>query len=146
MMLLSEHFTLEELCHSDTAVARGINNTPPNSLMPNLNDLAQGLEEVRALLGNKPMHINSGYRCAELNKLVGSKSNSQHTTGCAADFTCAEIGTPHQIVEVIVASDIKYDQVIWEKFPHSEWVHISFSPLDRRQALAIDEHGTHQFA
>lgn len=34
----------------------------------------------------KPMHVNSGYRCPELNKLVGGSATSQHVKGEAADI------------------------------------------------------------
>lgn len=35
---------------------------------------------------NKPVLINSGYRCAAHNKAVGGAANSQHTHGKAADI------------------------------------------------------------
>lgn len=34
----------------------------------------------------KPMTVNSGYRCPELNKIVGGSSTSQHVKGEAADI------------------------------------------------------------
>lgn len=144
-MKLTEHFTLAELTHSDTAIARHIDNTPPSYVMPKLLTLALGLEQVRSMLGSKPMRITSGYRSMVLNQAIGSKSTSQHVTGNAADFTCDEYGTPAEIVAAIVGSDIGYDQVISENFLGSKWVHISFSSRNRLQALTIDEQGTRAF-
>ena len=145
-MQLTKNFTLAELVHSETAIAQKIDNTPPGYTMPKLLTLATGLEQVRTLLGDKPMRISSGYRSMGLNAVLGGKSTSQHTTGNAADFTCKEFGTPHEIVSAIVASDIEYDQVISENFKTAQWVHISFSARNRRQALVIDENGTRGFA
>lgn len=129
-MQLSEHFTLEELMFSSTAQRLGIDNTPNAVMVANLTNCASGLEEVRALLG-RPMSIDSGYRCPDLNKAVGGASNSAHMTGYADDFVCPGFGTPEQIVKAIVASDIVFDQCIQE----GTWVHISFDPAARKQVL-----------
>ena len=72
-MQLTAHFSLEELIASETATRSGIDNTPPSELMPNLRALADGLEKVRAALGGRPIHINSGYRCPALNKAVDTE-------------------------------------------------------------------------
>ena len=97
-MNLSEHFTLAEFTASSKARDLGIDNTPPDSLIPHLIKTAYGIEEVRSLLGNNPIHVNSAYRCPTLNQAVGSKSTSQHLSGSAVDFICPLFGTPSQIV------------------------------------------------
>ena len=51
MTQLSEHFTLEELSHSDIAVRLGIDNTPPIDLYDNLRRLCVLLESVRKTIG-----------------------------------------------------------------------------------------------
>ena len=61
-MHLSEHFTLEELVASELAARHGIDNAPPIAFDVNLRHLADGLEAVRTILGNNPIHITSGYR------------------------------------------------------------------------------------
>jgi hypothetical protein len=141
-MTLSEHFSLEEFVYSETAIRRGIDNTPPSMLIPTLVKTAYGMEEVRSLLGH-PIHINSAFRSNGLNAFLGSKATSQHTTGEAVDFVCREFGTPDQIVKAIQASDIGYDQLIRE---FDSWVHISFSDRNRRQALIIDDVGPRAYA
>jgi zinc D-Ala-D-Ala carboxypeptidase len=144
-MKLSEHFTLEELIASDIAARHGIDNIPSSPLIiSNLKSLAEGLEDVRKLLG-KPITINSGYRSLMVNSLLGSKPTSQHTKGLAADFVCPSFGTPKDIIKKIVSSDIKYDQVILE---FDRWIHISFCEegyKPRKQALIIDSKGTRNF-
>lgn len=141
-MNLSPHFTLEEFTESQTAGRKGINNDPPSLLFQSLSKTAEGLEQVRTLLGDRPIRISSGYRSPALNKAVGGSASSQHVLGEAVDFTCPAFGTPRQIVAAIVASKIPFDQVIQE---FDGWVHISFSTRNRRQALIIDNGGTRPF-
>lgn len=130
---LSSYYTLARLAHSDTARARGIDNTPPEALLPNLRLLARGLDRVRRLLGHR-LEISSGYRCPELNAAVGGAPNSQHAQGLAVDFTCPGFGPPIAIARAIRQSDIAFDQCIYE---FAEWVHLSFSRTPRRRVLTI---------
>ena len=129
-MNLTEHFTLEELCFSSTAERLGIDNTPPEDIVANVNVLARGLEQVRALLG-KPMHIDSGYRCVALNSAVKGAQDSAHLRGFAADFICPEFGDPLGIVRTVSNSAIVFDQCIQE----GSWVHISFDPRARKEIM-----------
>lgn len=130
-MNLSEHFTLEEFLFSSTAMVRGIDNIPPDAVIGHLKVTAQGLEQVRLLLGH-PLHIDSGYRSPELNRAVRGVPTSAHTTGYAADFICPAFGTPLEIVHAIQAQrDFTFDQLIQE----GTWVHISFDPKMRGQVM-----------
>lgn len=135
------NFTIKELISSTTADRLKINNTPPPAELANLQILIAGLEQVRALL-KAPMIISSGYRCPALNKAVGGAKDSDHMKGLAADFTAPDFGKPAQIVKAIAASNIKFDQVIFEN-KGSVWVHIGFGPAKRREVLTIDKSGTH---
>ena len=132
---LSSYYTLARLAHSDTARARGIDNTPPEALLPNLRLLARGLDRVRRLLGHR-LEISSGYRCPELNAAVGGVPNSQHAQGLAVDFTCPGFGPPIAVARAIRQSDIAFDQCIYE---FAEWVHLSFSRTPRRRVLTIHD-------
>jgi len=142
---LSEHFTLEELTHSEVAERKNLDNTPNALEVSNLVRLAALLEEVRSLL-NKPILLNSGFRSKAVNDSVGSKDTSQHRIGCAADIRVPGM-TPKQVVEAVIASDIGYDQII-EEF--GSWTHISVPDTaarpPRKQALIIDKAGTRIFS
>ena len=142
-MNLSEHFTLEELTHTDH---REFDNTPNTDEIANLTRLAAFLEEVKTVLGGKPVMINSAFRCKQVNDAVGSKDTSQHRIGCAADLRIPGM-TPDEVVKAVIASGIGYDQVIRE---FDRWTHISVPshPDDkpRKQALIIDKAGTRAFA
>jgi len=109
-MNLSEHFSLDELTHTDH---RQFDNTPNASEMANLVRLAAFLEEVKTVLGGKPVMINSAFRCKQVNDAVGSKDTSQHRIGCAADIRVPGV-TPDEVVKAIIAAGLEYDQVIRE--------------------------------
>lgn len=130
MTQLTQHFALEELTFSSTAQRLGIDNTPDADTRMRLLVCAQGLEKIRALLG-APLHIDSGYRCPTLNKAVGGVPDSAHIQGYAADFICPEYGSPLAIARAVAGSDIAFDQCIQE----GSWVHVSFDPRLRHQAL-----------
>lgn len=130
-MRLSQHFTLEELTNSDLAIRKGIDNNPDAETFDNLAHVATNLELVRSVLGNHPLRINSGFRCDELNRLVGGSKTSAHLEGWAVDFTCPEYGTPRSVCIAIDSSGIDFDQLIYE----GTWVHISFKPTNRREVL-----------
>lgn len=129
-MQLTGHFSLEELTFSSTAQRLNIDNTPDAETIQRLMVTAMGLEKIRALLG-APLHIDSGYRCPTLNKAVGGVPDSAHISGYAADFICPEFGSPLSIARTIAGSDIAFDQCIQE----GQWVHVSFDPRLRHQAL-----------
>jgi hypothetical protein len=143
MTQLSVHFTLDELTHTDH---RQFDNTPNASELANLIRLAGLLEDVKILLGGKPIIVNSAFRSKAVNDAVGSKDSSQHRIGCAADIRVPNM-TPDEVVRAIVASEIGYDQIIRE---FDRWTHISVPNTaggnPRRQALIIDRQGTRPFA
>ena len=144
-MNLTPHFTLEELTVSETAERNGWDNSPTDAELANLTRLADFLEQVKVVLGGKPIMVNSAFRSKRVNDAVGSKDTSQHRIGCAADIRVPGM-TPDQVVKAVIASGIGYDQVIRE---FDRWTHISVPNSDstapRKQALIIDKAGTRPF-
>jgi zinc D-Ala-D-Ala carboxypeptidase len=130
---LTTHFTLEELTHSDVALRRGIDNMPSAEIVANLQTLAEGLEKLRSLLGT-PILINSGYRCLDLNRLIGGALRSQHMEGRAADFVSPDKGPPVEVCRQIAGSDVPFDQLIYEY----TWCHVSFRSEPRHSILTLD--------
>ena len=145
-MNLTPHFTLDELTVSETAERNGWDNSPNDTELANLTRLADFLEQVKVVLGGKPIMINSAFRSKKVNDAVGSRDTSQHRIGCAADIRVPGM-TPDQVVKAIIASGIGYDQVIRE---FDRWTHVSIPNTDsnapRKQALIIDKAGTRPFA
>jgi hypothetical protein len=139
---LTEHFSLEELTHTDH---REYDNTPNDAELENLKRLAQFLEEVKAALGGRPIMVNSAFRCKQVNDAVGSKDSSQHRIGCAVDFRVPKL-TPDEVVRIIISAGLPYDQVIRE---FDRWTHVSIpntpDAKPRNQALIIDKQGTRPF-
>jgi hypothetical protein len=142
-MLLTPHFSLEELTVTDH---REFDNIPNSSEINNLKRLAEMLEEVKALLGGKPIIVNSAFRSKQVNDAVGSKDTSQHRVGCAADIRVPGV-TPDEVVKAVIASGIAYDQIIRE---FNSWTHVSVpnnpSGTPRKQALIIDKQGTRAYS
>lgn len=141
-MNLTEHFTLAELTHTDH---RNLENVPNDKELENLKRLAVFLEEVKTVLKGKPIMVNSAFRSKAVNDAVGSKDTSQHRVGCAADFRVPGV-TPDEVVRTIVATDLKFDQIIRE---FDAWTHISIpniaGAIPRRQALIIDKKGARAY-
>lgn len=131
-MMLSDYFSLDELTISQEATRRGIDNTPAGDALLALTATAKKMDAVRRLLG-RPILPSSGYRCPELNTLIGSNSKSDHPKGLAVDFICPGFGSVQQVFDKIRLSGIGFDQLIFEF--DGAWCHIGFGPRMRRQQL-----------
>ncbi|GLO51309.1 Peptidase M15 [compost metagenome] len=132
-MLISPHFTLDEMTVSQLAAREGLDNKPPADARANLQLLCNALEQVRALFG-APVIVSSGYRSPAVNQRIGGTLTSKHLQGLAADFTVIEV-SPREVVRRISESAIPFDQLILE---FDNWVHLSVSrSAPRRQVLTI---------
>ena len=131
-MNLSPHFTLAEYTASETAARLDIDNTPPPELMGNLKRMAGVMEEIREILG-KPIKINSGYRCLDLNRVLRSKDSSAHVLGLATDFICPAYGVPYDVCKAIEPhmQRLGIDQLIYE---HT-WVHVGLRAAEARHQV-----------
>lgn len=138
MTQLSKHFTLEEFTFSQTAVRNNIDNTPTPEALDNLFKTANLMEQVRDLLGGRPITVTSGYRSPKLNRGVpNSSKKSAHTQGLACDFICRGFGSPLEITKEIAGSIIGFDQLIYE----GTWVHIGLAEKPRREILTAKFYG-----
>lgn len=134
------YFSIEELCRSETAEAKGIDNSPSAVVRGNLEALVSNvLDPLREAFG-KPIIVNSGYRSTLLNNSVGGAKNSQHTRGEAADITAEDVKDNKQLFEII-RENLPFDQLIWEKGTRTypAWIHVSFKRegRNRKQILKI---------
>lgn len=133
---MAKYFTIGELCKSDGALQKRIENTPDNTTVERMQALmVKCLDKVREMWG-KPIGVNSGYRSAELNRAVGGAKNSQHLRGEAADITTGSKDNNRKLFDLIVASDIPFDQLIDES--GYKWLHISYcKDYNRKQVLHL---------
>lgn len=126
---------------SQTAIRKGIDNTPATQEIENLKALCENvLEKIRLHFG-RPIVINSGYRGPKLNKAIGGAKNSQHMTGQAADIEIA--GISNRVLFCWIRDNLNYDQLILEfhkeDIPDSGWVHVSWNISgNRKQVLTIN--------
>lgn len=132
-----KHFTLKELTKSDTAIRKGIKNIPNRQEEQNLIALIDNvLDPLREAYG-KPIIVTSGFRCEELNRLVGGSKTSHHRTGQAADIRTI-VDTPEEnkkLYDLIIKLNLPFDQLINEY--NFDWVHVSYTPKNRKQILKI---------
>lgn len=129
---LSPHFTLAEMTVSATGARLGLSNLPGPRELATLTRTAERMEEVRTLLGNRPILVSSGYRSPAVNRAVGGSGSSAHMSGHAVDFICPAFGTPAEVAAYLAQHLTAFDQII-EEF--GDWVHIGFGPGQRCQLL-----------
>ena len=140
-MKLSNDFNWCEFTASETALKKGIPNTPAPWQKENIERLVLNLlQPVRDLL-DIPLTITSGFRSSELNKAVGGSPSSQHCTGEAADLKCEN----NKLLFDTIRQNFYFDQLIWEFGDDSQpaWVHVSLKEQGNRgEALrAVKEKG-----
>ena len=124
------YFSISELTASATAQREGIDNTPTESAYHLLLVLVEKLlDPIREAWG-EPIVVSSGYRCPELNALVGGAKNSHHMLGCAADIIAGNKADHRKLFRLIVKmqqqGQIRFTQLIWED--DGRWLHISYVP------------------
>ena len=129
-----KYFTIQELTASATALREGIDNRPSKCAYHLLHVLVdQLLDPIREAWG-EPIVVSSGYRCKELNALVGGVKNSHHILGCAADIIAGNRAEHRKLFRLIVKMQqeekIRFTQLIWEG--DGRWIHISYVPSDLR--------------
>ena len=147
-MQLTDNFSLAELCKSQTALRKNIDNLPKDpDIVSKMQTLAEKiLQPIRDKFG--PTVINSGYRCKKLNTAIGGSKKSQHCFGEAADVEVPTLSN-RDLAEWI-KNTLDFDQLILEfyngKDPRSGWVHVSYkdSQNNRKQVLTINKQGTFQ--
>lgn len=127
-----KHFTIKELCKSDTAKRRGIKNEPTEEVVRNLTALVDNvLDPLREWYG-KPIYVNSGYRCPLLNKAVGGVANSQHLSGEAVDIDVNDTKENRKLFAWI-EENCEFDQLLWEN--GGAWIHVSYKRSGKNRQM-----------
>ena len=120
------YFNIEEMTKSETASKKGIDNGLPNiEIICNAFKVLETLDLVRAYM-DKPIFINSGYRCKELNKAVGGAENSYHTKGLAADFRTNSKEDIPRMYSFLQKNIKRFN--IQELIRHDTFIHMAIKP------------------
>ena len=140
---LSKHFKLKEFEKSQMAYRLGIDNkVTDKTIFNNLKNLSEEILEPIRNHFDKPFSPNSGYRCLELNRKLGSRDTSQHTLGQAVDIEI--VGIDNETLFAYIKNELDFDQVILEYYdgitPDSGWIHVSYvNPKEnRKNSFAYD--------
>lgn len=138
-MILSPHFTLEEMTESAYAARNSIDNTPGPEIVERLRELCDSvLEPVRRQFG--PVRVTSGYRCPALNEGIGGAMRSQHMFGQAADIKVAGV-TAYDVCRWLELSGVPFDSLIHE---FGSWTHVSHRAVHNRgRCYTAVKVGTH---
>ena len=145
-MKISEHITLAEAIHSNTAKRFSIKNIPNEEQTNNMKMLAEKIFEPLRLWVGGPIKIKSMFRSEELNKAIGGSSSSQHCKGMAMDIDDVYGHKTNAEMYEWICSHCNFDQIIWEfgDDKNPAWVHVSYQSVDKnrnRKLLAEKEFG-----
>ena len=136
-LMLSEHFSLDELIYSSTAKTMGITNRPGSSELANLRFLCREvLEPARRVLG-EPIHVTSGYRCLALNRAVGGVAQSYHVRGLAADLHIESAAHASRLADALNAQPY-CDLILVEHAHGTSWLHVQARKLSPRHRVNLD--------
>ena len=136
MTMISKHISTAEATESATALRLGIKNVPNEAELEAMKYVAENLFEPIREWYDKPIKINSFYRCVALNKAVKGSVTSGHVLGNSIDISGGNKVENKKIFDFIKTSGLDFDQVINEY--DFTWIHISLKKTgNRKQVLKI---------
>jgi len=138
-MRISEHISYKEAIKSNTALRRGIDNTPDDYQIGNMMAIAKHVfEPLRKWVGG-PIKINSMFRCLELNQAIGGSSRSQHCEGRAIDLDDTFGHKTNAEMFQYIRENLNFDQLIWEfgDDDNPAWVHVSYISEDENRGRVM---------
>ena len=142
--MISKHISYKEGVYSITATRRGIDNTPSNKQLSNMELVAEKVFEPLREWVSGPIKINSFFRSPELNTAIGGSNKSQHCKGQAMDIDDTFGVVANSEMYHWIKNNLDFDQMIWEfgDDDNPDWVHVSYvSPLkNRRRCLKAYKH------
>jgi hypothetical protein len=127
--MFSKYFSFEEMTNSAShgeLVAK--NREDASRYLASGEKLSMLLEEIRHILGDEPLKVNSGYRNMLLNKAVGSKStSSKHTLFEAVDITPNNISVHSAFKKLIEAKKEGKLKTLRKVLEEGTWLHVEVS-------------------
>ena len=146
MIKISDHISYKEATRSVTALRLGIDNTPNEYQLQNMEIIAKKVFEPLREAVNAPIKINSFFRSEKLNKAIGGSTKSQHCQGRAIDIDDVYGSVSNAYMFYYIKDNLDFDQLIWEfgSDANPDWIHVSYVDEDsnRKRCLkAIKENG-----
>jgi len=132
--MISKHISFDEATVSNTATRFGIENNPSDIQLACMKLVAEKCFEPLRTWYNKPIKVNSFFRCESLNAKVGGSKTSQHVKGEAIDLSGGNKEENKKLFDWC-KENLEFDQLINEY--DFTWVHISYTVKNRKQILAI---------
>ena len=133
--MISKHISNKEGVYSITATRLGVDNTPNDEQLTNMELVADEVfEPLRNWVGG-PIKINSFFRGLPLNTAIGGAKKSQHMEGRAMDIDDNYGHATNAEMYHWIKEHLDFDQMIWEfgDDDNPNWVHVSYvSPEDNR--------------
>ena len=126
--MISEHVSYREGVFSVTATRLGVDNTPDDEQLANMELVAEKIfEPLREWVGG-PIKINSFYRGLPLNTAIGGSKKSQHMKGQAMDIDDNYGHATNAEMYHWIKANLDFDQMIWEFGDDDEpnWIHVSY--------------------
>lgn len=139
MKKISQHISYKEATRSVTAMRLGIDNTPNEYQLQNMELIAEKIfEPLRQKVGG-PIKINSFFRCEDLNKAIGGSSRSQHCQGRAIDLDDTYGFMTNAEMYNYIKEKLDFDQIIWEfgTDENPDWVHVSYVDADSNRKRCL---------
>ena len=137
-MNITKNFKLEEFAKSETAQRKGIDNSIPAELIPNIKALCENVLQPLRDYAEVPIVISSGYRCPALNKAVGGSATSQHMKGEAADIIIPSKKVGLQWFEWM-RTHLTYNQLIWETNSRGgSWIHVGYKRTGKNKMQVLN--------
>ena len=137
-MNITKNFKLEEFAKSETAQRKGIDNSIPAELIPNIKALCENVLQPLRDYAEVPIVISSGYRCPALNKAVGGSATSQHMKGEAADIIIPSKKVGLQWFEWM-RTHLSYNQLIWETNSRGgSWIHVGYKRTGKNKMQVLN--------
>ena len=137
--MISKHVSYKEGVYSNTATRRGIDNTPNDEQLDNMELIANEVFEPLRMWVDGPIKINSFFRSPDLNTAIGGSHKSQHCKGQAMDIDDVFNKATNAEMYHFIKENLDFDQIIWEfgNDDNPDWVHVSYVSEDdnRRRCL-----------
>ena len=132
MIKISDHISYKEATRSVTALRLGIDNTPNEYQLQNMEIIAKKVFEPLREAVNAPIKINSFFRSEKLNKAIGGSTKSQHCQGRAIDIDDVYGSVSNAYMFYYIKDNLDFDQLIWEfgSDANPDWVHVSYVDED----------------